>query len=450
MPRRKTAALRPEVLAFLADIKDHPDDDAPRLILADWLEEHGDSRGAFVRAQVRRARLAADDPAAQEMERSEKELLTAHRQEWLGVLAEKGIVAEFHRGMVRLAGPPRKLLTKRLASLHPLEAAAWVDDLHVTDVRPEAAARLVESPHWTHLDRLSLDCDWYYSDHITGLTPGVGPEGGRVLAGLPALARLWELDLAHNDIGPAGVTALAARTDLGRLRTLNLSCNNLRDEGASVLATSRSLNGLTRLLLHQNRMGPAGAAALAQWPGLATVTSLTLSSNYIGPPGARALTDSPFLARLTELRLGCEHGVAPSGFGPHEIGPEGARVLASAGNLNRLSRLDLNGNGLGLDGARALLAAPWMPTLTDLDLTNNDLGDAGVAALAESPAVRGLTRLELQFNAVGDQGARALAASVHLTGLKHLGFRANRHMTSQGVLTLRRSFGDRVQVELGW
>jgi uncharacterized protein (TIGR02996 family) len=55
------AAPRPEVLAFLRDIKDHPDDDTPRLVLADWLEEHGDPRGEFVRVQCQLARLREDD-----------------------------------------------------------------------------------------------------------------------------------------------------------------------------------------------------------------------------------------------------------------------------------------------------------------------------------------------------------------------------------------------------
>jgi uncharacterized protein (TIGR02996 family) len=31
--------------AFLQDILEHPNDDAPRLIHADWLEEHGDPIG---------------------------------------------------------------------------------------------------------------------------------------------------------------------------------------------------------------------------------------------------------------------------------------------------------------------------------------------------------------------------------------------------------------------
>jgi uncharacterized protein (TIGR02996 family) len=42
---------------FLQDIIEHPEDDAPRLIYADWLEEHGDpDRGEFIRVQCRLAR----------------------------------------------------------------------------------------------------------------------------------------------------------------------------------------------------------------------------------------------------------------------------------------------------------------------------------------------------------------------------------------------------------
>jgi uncharacterized protein (TIGR02996 family) len=42
---------------FLRDIIEHPADDAPRLIYADWLEEHGDpDRAEFVRVQCELAR----------------------------------------------------------------------------------------------------------------------------------------------------------------------------------------------------------------------------------------------------------------------------------------------------------------------------------------------------------------------------------------------------------
>ncbi len=37
--------------AFLQAIIERPDDDAPRLIYADWLDERGDPRGEFIRVQ---------------------------------------------------------------------------------------------------------------------------------------------------------------------------------------------------------------------------------------------------------------------------------------------------------------------------------------------------------------------------------------------------------------
>jgi uncharacterized protein (TIGR02996 family) len=43
--------LRP---AFLADIVEHPDEDAPRLIFSDWLEDNGEPEWAeFIRLQIR-------------------------------------------------------------------------------------------------------------------------------------------------------------------------------------------------------------------------------------------------------------------------------------------------------------------------------------------------------------------------------------------------------------
>ena len=39
--------------AFLADILEHPDEDGPRLVYADWLEDQGDAdRAEFIRAQL--------------------------------------------------------------------------------------------------------------------------------------------------------------------------------------------------------------------------------------------------------------------------------------------------------------------------------------------------------------------------------------------------------------
>src|SRR5262249_40896996 len=53
--------------AFLAAIRENPEDDAVRLVYANWLEERGDAaRAEFIRLQCESARLGADDPCRQE------------------------------------------------------------------------------------------------------------------------------------------------------------------------------------------------------------------------------------------------------------------------------------------------------------------------------------------------------------------------------------------------
>src|SRR5262245_657448 len=70
--------------ALLRQVIDEPDADAPRLVFADWLEEHGDGdRADFIRAQIRRAALDPDDPLQSELQAREWRLLLANARDWL-------------------------------------------------------------------------------------------------------------------------------------------------------------------------------------------------------------------------------------------------------------------------------------------------------------------------------------------------------------------------------
>ncbi len=446
MGRRSSSSAnppRPQVLAFLKDIKENPDDDTPRLVLADWLEEQGDPRGEFVRLQCQRQQPGQESATAWPTNR-EVELLETHGNQWRGVLAKKGVDTEFERGMVQVWGGVRSLLSKQLAALWPTEELAWVDSLCIRDMNAEAVARLAQSPHWTCLSSLDLSGSFYYADHLAGqFTPGVGPQGGVALAAVPVLAQVRELVLRCNDIGAQGMAALAAIPNLERLQTLDLSCNNLGDEGGAALASSRSLTGLTRLYLNQNRLGSEGVAALAQWPGLSKLTTLSLWENYFRAEGATALAASPYLGCLTELHLG---GSEERGYfiepGPGKIGPEGAAALSKSLSLTRLARLNLWNNFIGPEGTAALAATRTLTGLVELNLSRNEVGDRGAIALASSPALSHLVRLELRCNNIGNQGALALAASTYLTNLKYLNLRANREIGSAGLRcaarTLRR------------
>ena len=64
--------------AFLAAIRAHPEEDGPRLVYADWLDEHGrHDRAEFIRAQVALARPRLPGGAARrkELQQREKALL---------------------------------------------------------------------------------------------------------------------------------------------------------------------------------------------------------------------------------------------------------------------------------------------------------------------------------------------------------------------------------------
>src|SRR5437660_9704214 len=100
---------RPQVLAFLDAIKERPEDDVPRLILADWLEEHGDPRGEFVRLQVQRARLPEYSREWSALRRREEAIRKRHAAEWKRPLRSVGGRWSYERGLASVCLPRARL-----------------------------------------------------------------------------------------------------------------------------------------------------------------------------------------------------------------------------------------------------------------------------------------------------------------------------------------------------
>src|SRR3954452_707004 len=87
--------------AFLRAILGQPDDDAPRLVYADWLEEHGDAdRAEFIRLQCELARLPEGDRRGPALRKREAALLRKHKKQWLAPLTQLVEAGEFRRGFV--------------------------------------------------------------------------------------------------------------------------------------------------------------------------------------------------------------------------------------------------------------------------------------------------------------------------------------------------------------
>src|SRR4051794_26810457 len=87
--------------AFLQSIIESPEDDAPRLVYADWLEERGDAaRAEFIRVQCQRAGMDEEDPRQVGLLIRERALLKEHSRRWVGRLSDFTQHCEFRRGFV--------------------------------------------------------------------------------------------------------------------------------------------------------------------------------------------------------------------------------------------------------------------------------------------------------------------------------------------------------------
>jgi uncharacterized protein (TIGR02996 family) len=268
--------------ALLQSILAEPEDDALRLIYADWLEEDAPSdRAEFIRVQMELARAGEADPGRKALRAREKELWATHRDEWLSVLPPtlRARDTRFQKGFLEeLAGPPKVWIADADAvfSRHPihrvrLKGAVGREEAGALAVVPQlsrvrtlllAGCRLVDpdknlatlfaTPFLSGLRRLDLTGGKLTSRDVFAL------------AGTVAFAHVRELDLTENDIGPKGAEALAEAARMENLQELSLANNPLGDAGGKALAHSPDLERLTRLDLRGVALGKAVVAKLRE------------------------------------------------------------------------------------------------------------------------------------------------------------------------------------------
>src|SRR3954454_3163332 len=90
-------------MGFLADVVERPDDDTPRLVFADWLDDNGQGeRAEFIRVQIERARLPKWDGAQVRLRAREAALLARNGAAWRAALPKcEGVQwGGFRRGFV--------------------------------------------------------------------------------------------------------------------------------------------------------------------------------------------------------------------------------------------------------------------------------------------------------------------------------------------------------------
>ena len=444
--------------AFLDDIAANIDDDTPRLVYADWLEENGQGeRAEFIRVQIERARLPSWDAEQVRLRIREKDLHDAHGEAWLKEVPKvegakwegfrRGIVAEVsfasYEAMrtkaheCRLLAPVEAVTVRwprKRESKDGGPPIAELRELNVTGIPADMdeVSRLADSPQLSTLRTLTVH--------------GMGHQMMARLVGSKHLAKLKALRVPSNNLGNDGIHSLVRAAALSALEELDLSGR-----------------GVSERYQDDPIVRSAGMEALAAWPGLATVRVLNLTGNEFGRVGLRALLRSPHASALKELSVrggrldgqamaefdtdvrglrldtldvganllkdvGAEYvALAPSlkdlkvlRMDACEVTITGAKLLAKkAAFLNDLRVLDVAYNHFRLPGLSALLDRK-PPALHTLLMRDNDLGDDGAEHLAGSPATDGLRELDVSGNMMENNAAMYLSEATHLKELVSL------------------------------
>jgi uncharacterized protein (TIGR02996 family) len=340
--------------AFLATILEHPDDDAPRLVYADWLDEHGEGdRAEFIRLQIRLARLAEGDPDYPAVRARAEDLRHVHHVEWVNELPRfDGVHWEiFQRGFI-----------SAVRFDHPDPFFEHADE--VLAAAPVQELRLYQFYH-LHASRLA-GVRGLRQVRTLDLNDGskVANLGLEALMGSRHLKNLTTLLVGRNSLGSAGVRAIAMSGYVRGLRTLRLNHNDLYDDGLRFIAESRALTQLEHLDLDQTRTGDDGVKALARTRHLKGLRKLYLSNNQVTDEGLAALAASDAVSEVRELFLRA-----------NSITGRGIAALARSPHFGRLERLHLRQNRIGDDGAVALARSPHLGNLRELYVGQNLISD---------------------------------------------------------------------------
>ncbi len=285
--------------AFLHDILARPDDDAPRLIYADWLEEHNNPRGEFIRVQCALAQLAPEDPRRWPLEQRERELLVEHEPKWLPGWNLTG-EWQFRRG--------------------------FVDEITVTSEEYlRSASQCFEQAPIRHLRLRGV--------YSTAVRSGEDPIGQ--VARSPYLSRLSRLSLL-GPLDPLVFLDFAFAPDLQQLTELRLSGFNLEEDDLIVWRNTLDRPRLRRLDLSRSQLSPIAFRMLTETPLFTDLVSLSLAHTDLTLNNLGILAHSPVFPHLTELNLN-----------GNRLTLDAIRELPEGALLEQLETLYLDANLLG-------------------------------------------------------------------------------------------------------
>jgi len=414
---------------FLEAITASPDDDTPRLVYADWLEELGDPRSELIRVQCRLAATPLHSAGRWELEQREEALLTTNLPRWTKLLPRFPRVPW---GIEPRYGLPRECFARGLMEHVTFpgirQYAQSFDDIwKVTPARQvrlnkwsnKAIPAFFESEGFNRIDGL-----WLTMDSVD-----VPLQQVLTIFARPELARLRKLRIFDRMLNQDGVAALLA-APLDNLRELQIDQTAAGAEQCARLAAWDRLAQVTRLQFRGNECGYEGVAALAASPHVTGIEHLDLSSNFFGDDAIEALAASKKLTSLATLDLSS-----------NSFGQPGMRSLAASPVLKGVRRLNLSFCETAAYSLAELAASEHLTSLQHLTLNRiHDVNDAALQALAAAPALGALRRLDIDSGNYNEAGLMAVVESQHLPQLEFLTLSETCEVSDAALQKIRERF----------
>ena len=363
--------------AFLAAIIADPDNDMPRLVYADYLDEQGESdRAEFIRVQCELAQLDETDRRFKELTERQGQLLNIHHRSW----AVPGFEGRqlFHRGFVEDIDLLAGVLIQEGRSLFEQTPIRVLRIRNATNHWP----RLATIPGLRRIRHLDLsNSETFGNNRINDFLAQA------------SLDSLIGLKLRNNQLWPEMLEVLAENPVIAQLTHLDLSGNPIQDRGAELLARHPSFANLKHLRLNSNDqrseycIHEAGINALANSHILIQLETLDLGGQYVGNEGFEALQDSANLTTLIELGLAYSQIGVPFDEALCRFGIENA-------GLPKLRSIDLRGNHINEESAKALVQSQRFQTGLTADLRECDIWASAWEMLHREFAVNGRVLLD--------------------------------------------------------
>lgn len=330
LPPPETPDATNRRVALLEAIAAEPDDDAPRLVYADFLlEETGERpRGELIQVQCQLERMSIADPRRSALTARASELDRTHAREWLVDLWDLKLPHTkfgFRRGFVEILSAPFAIASMRasdllsrapLLSVLNLTIDGQLDRLELSRPRDVSLltratvlslkglragnTRLGQGPLSRFSGLASIPFERLRALTIAQLRVHDPRELAQLLAS-ESMANLDELRLKLV-LGPASIEILDGAS-CRKLRRLDVGWSAIGDGAITFLATSGLLRHVTDLDLSGTEMTTQGLAELLQGDRLASIERFAIGWNPLDEDAVRLLATWEGGQRLEQLLL---------------------------------------------------------------------------------------------------------------------------------------------------